>query len=244
MRDLRDSLPPDRHQADAPIPSQTSLTKYLLRWFLRRAVRFLAGGAGIRQFLDIGTGIPAADNTHEVAQAVAPQSRVVYVDNDPIVLTHARALLASHPAGSADYLDADLREPQAILTAAARTFDFGQPVAVMLIAVLHFVTDAQEPYRIVGTLLDVLPPGSYLALSHAAHDVAVVSDEVVDSAVANLNRSMAENLVLRGQGAVTRFFDGLDLVRPGVVQVPRWRPESAEEANQLVPGWAGVGVKR
>ena len=141
------------------------------RAFLKRTVRFLAAEAGIRQFLDIGTGLPSADNTHEVAQAVAPESRVVYVDNDPIVLAHARALLASSPHGATGYLDADARDPGAIITEARRLLDFGQPVAVLLVAILQFVADEDDPYGLIAQLLGAVPSGSYLVISHVPSDM-------------------------------------------------------------------------
>ncbi|HTT00187.1 MAG TPA: SAM-dependent methyltransferase [Streptosporangiaceae bacterium] len=211
------------------------------RAFLARAVRFLAGEAGIRQFLDIGTGIPSANNTHEVAQAVAPGSRIVYVDNDPVVLAHARALLTSGPAGATDYIDADLRDPEQILAGAARTLDFAQPVAVMLMAILQHVDDAGDPYRVVATLLDALPPGSYLALSHPARDI---NAEAMAKMAESLNRMMAEKVTFRDRAAVARFFDGLALVEPGMVQASKWRPASAAEAASPAALWAGVALKR
>jgi hypothetical protein len=210
------------------------------RAFLARAVRFLAGEVGIRQFLDIGTGIPSANNTHEVAQAVAPESRIVYVDNDPVVLTHARALLTSNPAGATDYIDADLRDPRQILAGAARTLDFGRPVAVMLMAILQHVADDEDPYRVVATLRDGLPPGSYLALSHPASDIDA---EAMAKMAQSLNQMMAEKVTFRGHDAVARFFDGLDLVEPGMVQASKWRPGSEAEAASPAALWAGVALK-
>jgi hypothetical protein len=210
------------------------------RAFLARAVRFLAGEAGIRQFLDIGTGIPSASNTHEVAQSVAPESRVVYVDNDPVVLTHARALLASGPGGATDYIDADLRDPEQILASAARLLDFGRPVAVMLMAILQHLGDEDDPYKIVATLLGAMPPGSYLALSHPAKDIDAVSmAKMADS----LNQMMAEKVTFRDRPAVARFFDGLELVEPGMVQASKWRPASEAEAASPAALWAGVARK-
>jgi hypothetical protein len=210
------------------------------RAFLARAVRFLATGAGIRQFLDIGTGIPSANNTHEVAQAAAPQSRVVYVDNDPVVLNHARALLASDPAGATDYIEADLRNPQQILERAAQLLDFSQPVAVMLMAILQHLDDADDPYRVVATLLDATPEGSYLALSHPAKDIdAAAMAKMAES----LNQMMAEKVTFRDRSAVASFFDGLDLVEPGLVQASKWRPASEVEAASPAALWAGVARK-
>jgi len=210
------------------------------RAFLARTVRFLAGEAGVRQFLDVGTGIPSANNTHEVAQAVAPASRVVYVDNDPIVLTHARALLASDPAGATDYIDADLRDPQQILAQAGRLLDFSRPVALMLMAVLQHLDDEDAPYQIVGTLVDALPPGSYLALSHPAKDIDA---EAMARMAASLNKMMAEKVTFRDRSSVARFFDGLELVEPGMVQASKWRPISESEAASPAALWGGVAHK-
>jgi trans-aconitate methyltransferase len=212
------------------------------RMFMARALRFLAGECGCRQFLDIGTGIPTANNTHEVAQAHAPRSRVVYVDNDPVVLTHARALLASDPAGATDYIEADLREPQQILASAAQLLDFSRPVAVMLMAILQEIDDDEDPYQIVATLLGAMPPGSYLALSHPARDLHAASmAKMADS----LNRSqlMAGKATLRDRTAVARFFDGLELVEPGMVQASKWRPINQAEAASPAALWAGVARK-
>jgi len=211
------------------------------RAFLARAVRFLAGEVGIRQFLDIGTGIPSANNTHEVAQAVAPESRIVYVDNDPVVLTHARALLTSNPAGATDYIDADLRHPLRILEGAARTLDFQRPVAVMLMAILQHVSGDEDPDDVVATLRDALPPGSYLALSHPASDIDTA--EMAKMAQI-LNQMMAEKVTFRDRAAVTRFFDGLELVEPGLVQASKWRPATEAEAASPAALWAGVALKR
>jgi hypothetical protein len=210
------------------------------RAFLARAVRFLATGAGVRQFLDIGTGIPSANNTHEVAQSAAPQSRVVYVDNDPVVLIHARALLASDPAGATDYIEADLRNPQQILERAAQLLDFSRPVAVMLMAILQHLDDADDPYQVVATLLDAVPARSYLVLSHPAKDIDA---EAMAKMAESLNQTMAEKVTFRDRAAVARFFDGLDLVEPGLVQASKWRPASEAEAASPAALWAGVARK-
>jgi hypothetical protein len=210
------------------------------RAFLGRAVRFLAGEAGIRQFLDIGTGIPAAANTHEVAQSVAPESRIVYVDNDPIVLTHARALLTSGPAGATDYVEADLRDPRQILASAAQHLDLGRPVALMLMAILQHLDDAEDPYQIVATLMGALPPGSYLALSHPAKDIDA---EAMATMADSLNQMMAEKVTFRDRPAVARFFDGLELVEPGMVQASKWRPANDLQAASPAALWAGVARK-
>ena len=210
------------------------------RAFLARTVRFLAGEAGIRQFLDIGTGIPTANNTHEVAQHIAPESRIVYVDNDPVVLSHARALLKSSPEGACAYLDADLRDPDAIIAAAAGTLDFGQPVAVMLIAVMHFIGDDAEAGAIISRLTAACVPGSYVALSHAASDIDA---EQQSEMVRRLNKSVAEKATLRDHAGVTRLFDGLDLVEPGLVRVSGWRPDSDLEAARPTGLRGGVARK-
>jgi hypothetical protein len=207
------------------------------RAFLARAVRFLAGEAGIRQFLDIGTGIPSANNTHEVGQSVAPESRIVYVDNDPIVLTHARALLTSDPAGATDYIDADLRDPQQILAGAGRLLDYSRPVAVMLMAILQHLDDEDDPYKVVATLMGAMPPGSYLALSHPAKDIDA---EAMAKMAESLNKMMAEKVTFRDRPAVARFFEGLELVEPGMVQASKWRPTSEEEAASPAALWGGV----
>jgi SAM-dependent methyltransferase len=208
------------------------------RAFLGRAVRFLAGEAGISQFLDIGTGIPTASNTHEVAQSVNPMARVVYVDNDPMVLAHARALLTSVTAPTA-YVDADARDTGKLLAEAARTLDFTKPVALMLIGLLHCIPDADDPYRVVADLVSALPPGSYLAISHPAADIHAT--EMAEGA-AMMNAALAVPLTFRPYDRVIPFFDGLDLVEPGVVSTTQWRPDPGADTTPL-PGWTGVARK-
>jgi len=210
------------------------------RAFLRRSVQFLAGDAGIRQFLDIGTGIPTANNTHEVAQGVAPETRVVYVDNDPVVLAHARALLTSSREGATAYIDADLRSPASILADAAKTLDFSQPVAIMLMAILQHLSDEDDPYAIVADLVDAIPPGSYLALSHPASDI---EPEKLAELAKRLNKVMAQRTTVRSRDQVAWFCDGLELVEPGMVNVPHWRPGSAEEESSPAALWGGVALK-
>ena len=210
------------------------------RAFLARTVRYLAGEAGIRQFLDIGTGIPTANNTHEVAQEVAPGSNVVYVDNDPVVLTHARALLVSGQHGHTSYIDADLRDTKPILAEAAQTLDFSQPVAIMLMAILQHIDEAEDPYAIVNSLLAAVPPGSYLAISHPAADIET---EAMAQMAERLNKLMAEKVTFRTRPQVARFFDGLELVEPGMVRVQEWRPASEIEAKSPAALWGGVGRK-
>jgi hypothetical protein len=212
------------------------------RYFLTRAVRYLAGEAGIRQFLDIGTGLPTASNTHQVAQSVAPQSRVVYVDNDPLVLAHARALLTSSPEGSCDYIDADLRDPGKILREAARTLDFTEPVAITLIAILHHITGYDEARSIVKRLVDAVPSGSYLVISHSTN---VIYGAESDQAVARWNQFGKPPLTLRSLEQITGFFDGLELLEPGLVSTPRWRPDATDIAGDLrdVDQFCAVGRK-
>jgi trans-aconitate methyltransferase len=210
------------------------------RAFLARTVRFLAGEAGIRQFLDIGTGIPTANNTHEVAQQIAPQARIVYVDNDPIVLSHARALLKSSPQGACAYLDADLRDPDKILAAAAATLDFSQPVAIMLIAVVHFIGDDAQASEIISRLTAAVVPGSYLVISHVGGDIDAAQQSEM---VRRLNQSVAEKATMRDRAGVTRLFDGLELLPPGVVRVSGWRPDSDLEAARPTGLWGGVARK-
>ena len=235
----KDNFAADRAAGEQAIKAfpEIGLSARSNRAFLARAVRFLAGDPGIRQFLDIGTGIPSANNTHEVAQSVAPAARIVYVDNDPVVLTHARALLTSDPAGATEYLDADLRDPLGILARAEQLLDFSRPVAVMLMAVLQHLDDEDEPYRITETLLEPLPPGSYLALSHPARDI---NAEAMARMAETLNKTMAEKVTFRDHSEVARFFDGLELVEPGMVQASKWRPASESEAASPAALWAGV----
>jgi len=238
----KDNFAADRAAGEQAIKAfpEIPLSARSNRAFLARTVRFLAGEADVRQFLDIGTGIPSANNTHEVAQLVAPASRVVYVDNDPIVLTHARALLASDPAGATDYIDADLRDPQQILVQAERLLDFSRPVALMLMAVLQHLDDEDSPYQVVQTLVDALPAGSYLAMSHPAKDI---NAEAMAKMAASLNRMMAEKVTFRDRSAVARFLDGLDLVEPGLVQASKWRPANESESASPAALWAGVARK-
>jgi O-methyltransferase involved in polyketide biosynthesis len=211
------------------------------REFLGRAVRFLAGEAGIRQFLDIGTGLPTADNTHEVAQQSAPSSRVVYVDNDPIVLVHARALLDSHPDGATDYIEADLNEPDKILQAAARTLDFEQPIAIMLLGILNFVVDDERARAIVDRLLDAVPSGSYLTVSHPTTEV---NGEAVKESMRMWNESGAAPITARTPQEIRRFFDHLELLEPGVVTCSQWRPDpNRSDIQEPVSEFGGVGRK-
>jgi len=209
------------------------------RAFLNRSVAYLAGEAGIRQFLDIGTGLPTVDNTHEVAQRVAPETRVVYVDNDPLVLVHARALLVGTPQGRTDYIDADLREPDVILAAAAKTLDFEQPIALILSGILGHIADTDQARAIVGQLLDALPSGSYLAINDGT---SVVAGAQADEALEEYADSGAVPYRNRTPDEIASFFSGLELVEPGVVSVPHWRPAPGDEPHD-VDAFGGVGRK-
>jgi hypothetical protein len=213
-------------------------TARAVRYFMARTVRYLAAEAGVRQFLDVGTGLPAVDNTHEIAQRVVPESRVVYVDNDPLVLAHARALLSSRPEGACDYVDADMRDPAQILTAAARTLDFGQPVALLLMGVLGHVSDYAAARAVVDGLLAAFPPGSYLALADSVRtgDAHIAAGE-------NYADSGAVPYQLRSPDEITGFFHGLELVEPGVVPVPDWRPDPAPFPAVPVDTHGGVARK-
>jgi hypothetical protein len=211
------------------------------RKFLFRAIRYLVAEAGIRQFLDVGAGLPTANNTHEIAQGIAPQARIVYVDNDPLVLVHSKALLTSHPEGATLYIEADVRDPDRILREAARTLDFAQPIALMLLGILGYIPDSDNPQAIVRRLLDPLPSGSYLVIDDGT-DTDPVGVEAVQAF--NQNPDFANSYRLRSPEQITRFFDGLELVEPGVVSTSRWRPEpSALGEPAEIADYAGVGRK-
>jgi hypothetical protein len=237
----KDHYPVDRTVGDqvmAMFPDITRLAR-ADRAFLGRAVRYLAGEAGIRQFLDIGTGLPTANNTHQVAQAIAPESRIVYVDNDPLVLVHARALLTSTPEGACDYIDADLRDIGKILSEAAKTLDFTQPVALMMLGIVGQISNSDDPESIIKRLLDALPSGSYLTLSDGVN-----TSETFNDAVRHYNENSANTYHPRSPEQITGFFAGLELVEPGVVPLPQWRPEASPfpDAGE-VPGMCGLGQK-
>jgi hypothetical protein len=209
------------------------------RLFLGRAVRFLAE-QGIDQFLDIGTGIPSAPNVHHVAQGVNPRARIVYVDNDPIVLVHARALLTSHPDGRTDYIDADLRDVGSILDSAVLkdALDLNRPVGLLLIAILHFIGDEDDPWSIVERLMAALPSGSYLALSHLTGDFRPEAWEQV----AQVYRRQGVTMKVRSKPEIERFLTGLDLVDPGLEILPAWRPDLGEPTGHTPPSDAQVSV--
>jgi hypothetical protein len=239
----KDNYAADRAVAEATLKVNPDLapSAHANRAFLGRVIRYLAGEAGIRQFLDIGTGIPTAGNTHQVAQEVAPESRVVYVDYDPIVLAHARALLTSSDAGATEYIDADLRDTQVILDQAARLLDFTKPVAVTLISILHAIPDGDDPHAIVARLLGAVPSGSYLAISHMGADLMPARtlremDEV-------WKRGSQQQYTPRRRDQVERFFDGTRLVAPGLVRVEEWHPEPAPGAARKTIMWSAVGRK-
>ena len=239
----KDNFAADREAAEQAIAANPGIVRDVRanRAFLVRAVRYLASECGVRQFLDIGTGLPTASNTHEVAQAVAPEARIVYADNDPMVLLHARALLTSTREGTAAYLDADLRDTSAILREASATLDFGEPVALMLLIILHLIPDEDDPYGIVARLVEALPVGSYLVLAHPASDIRAAK-------MAEMTRRVNERMsgpkaTMRDQAAITRFFDGLELLEPGVVQPQQWRPEPGMLSPTQVTAWCGVARK-
>ena len=224
------------------IDPELAFTVRANRALLGRVVGFLAGEAGIRQFLDIGTGIPTAGNTHEVAQAIAPESRVVYVDYDPIVLAHARALLTSSAAGATHYVDADLRDADTILGEASQLLDFTKPVAITLLAILHAVPDSDGPHAIVARLLDAVPAGSYLAISHAGSDL--LDQEKQDGLMDVADRMIQNKITYRNSEQVLRFFDGTDLVAPGLVRVEDWRPGPGTGGTEKSSLWCAAGRKR
>jgi hypothetical protein len=213
------------------------------RAFLGRAVRFLTAEAGVRQFLDIGTGIPTAGNLHQVAQGVAPQSRVVYVDYDPIVLAHARALLTTITGeGATEYIEADLRDTSTILGQASQLLDLTKPVAVTLLSILQAVPDADDPHAIVARLLDAVPPGSYLALSHPASDL--ISSETQQGLEGVADRMIQQDFSYRSREQVAHFFEGTDMVDPGLVRVEEWRPAAGTAGAERSFLWCAVGRKQ
>jgi len=240
--DGKENFAADRIAAEAGIKAfpKTAESASASRAFLRRVVRFLTAEAGIRQFLDIGTGLPSGENVHQVAQSLAPDARIVYADNDPIVLAHAHALLKGNPEGAVAYLDADLRDPEKILGDAARTLDFTKPVGLLLLGILHNVGDQDDPRGIVRQLVQAIPAGSYLAISHLTADIY---PEVADFAAALNERQLDAPLVLRDHAQVSGFFEGLDLVEPGVVQISKWRPQTEAESAAAAALWGGAARK-
>jgi hypothetical protein len=240
----KDNYAADRAVAEAWVKVDPSVVFSVRanRAFLGRAVRYLAAEAGIRQFLDIGTGIPTAGNVHEVAQAVAPESRVLYVDYDPIVLAHARTLLNSAGQGKAEYVEADLRDTDKILDRAARFLDLTKPVAITLVAILHAIPDADDPHAIVAKLLDAVPSGSYIAFTHLGSDL--LEAEALAGLGDLASNSMQQRMGFRERGAVERFLDGTDPVDPGLVRVEQWRPDPGTAGTDQSFLWGVVARKR
>jgi SAM-dependent methyltransferase len=237
----KDNYAVDRAVGDALIAQVPALPSMVRaqRALLARMVRYLVRDAGIRQFLDIGTGIPTANNVHEVAQALAPEARVLYVDNDPIVLAHARALMTGTIEGATAFVLADLRDPGAILKhpSIETTLDRGRPIALMLLGILHHIREHEDPYRLVARLVDWLPPGSYLAVAGPGSDF----DVAAMAAVAASAEMSGVPYVARSREETLRFFAGLEMVEPGLVPIDRWRPDDPHAPE--VFGWAGVGRK-
>jgi O-methyltransferase involved in polyketide biosynthesis len=241
--DGKDNYLADRQageQTKAVLPEIVDIARASRR-FLVRVVEYLAADAGIRQFLDVGTGLPTASNTHEVAQRVAPESRIVYVDNDPLVMAHARALLNSSPEGATAYIEADARDVGAVLDGAAATLDLSQPVAITMLGILPFIGDDDQARDIVTRLLAAVPAGSYLAITHSTSEAT--GDRVIE-AVRQWNQVAPTPYTLRSPAQITAFFDGLELIEPGVVSCPRWRPEPREAGGaQDMDEYCAVGRK-
>ena len=237
----KDHFAPDRETGDLILrmfPGIARLAR-LQRRFLVHAVGYLAGEGGVRQFLDVGTGLPTADNTHEVAQAAAPDARIVYADNDPMVLVHAKALLTSAPGGATSYIEADVRDPDAILGAAAGTLDFSQPVGLIMLGIMGQLPDSDEPHAVLRRYLDALPAGSYLALCDGAD-----TSPALNEAIAVYNQNSASSYHLRSAERIGAFFDGLTMVPPGLVPASQWGGgDSAGEAADEDATFAGVGRK-
>jgi O-methyltransferase involved in polyketide biosynthesis len=239
----KDHFAADREAADYAVKlmPELVLSARANRQFLGRAVRFLAGEGQIRQFLDVGTGLPTADNTHEVAQAAAPDARIVYVDNDPLVLAHARALLTSSPEGATDYIAADVREPQAILDAAAATLDFDRPTAIVLSGIINFVIDDAEAHAVVDRFVAAVPSGSYLLISHPTTEV---NGPAVEESMRQWNESGAAPIRARTVEEIASFFTGLELLPPGVVTCTAWRPDPDRSGiTDVVSEFVAVGRK-
>ncbi|MFE5393273.1 SAM-dependent methyltransferase [Streptomyces sp. NPDC056568] len=237
----KDNYPVDEQAGDAytaVFPGIVTIARSS-RAFLRRNITYLVAEAGVRQFLDIGTGLPTADNTHEVAQRIAPETRIVYVDNDPMVLAHARALLYSTPEGATAYIDADVLDPESVLAEAAKTLDFAQPVALILSNILGHIAEYDRARSVVTRLMEALPSGSYLSVNDGSRGIDPEFEQAQDA----YNESGAAPYVLRTVEQITAYFDGLELVDPGVVPVTRWRPDADSPAPEPIGEHGGLARK-
>ena len=238
----KDHFRADRVAGDQVVDAmpELPLVAQMLRRFLITSVDELAA-AGVRQFLDIGTGLPTADNTHDVAQRAAPESRIVYVDHDPVVISHARALLTSSATGKTDYIQADLRDWPTISAGAQRTLDFSRPVAVLLIAVLHFILDAEDPHRMMSRMMADLAPGSYLVIAHAASDIQASTAAAMAE---SYNATSSLTITPRDRATVARFFDGMEMTGPGLMPLDQWWESSpASIADSGLSCYCGIARK-
>jgi S-adenosyl methyltransferase len=238
----KDNFRADREAGDQVLEAMPALplVARMLRRFLITTVDELAA-AGVRQFLDIGTGLPTADNTHNVAQRAAPESRIVYVDHDPVVISHAQALLTSSAAGKAAYIQADLRDWPTISAGAQQTLDFSRPVAVLLIAVLHFILDAEDPHRLISRMMADLAPGSYLAIAHAASDIQASTAAAMAE---SYNATSSLTITPRDRPTVARFFDGMEMVGPGLMPLAQWWGSGrASTADSGLSCYCGIARK-
>jgi trans-aconitate methyltransferase len=238
----KDNFRADREAGEQVLEAMPALpvVAQMLRRFLTTSVDELSA-AGVRQFLDIGTGLPTADNTHDVAQRAAPESRIVYVDHDPVVISHARALLTSSAAGKTDYIQADLRDWPTISASAQETLDFGRPVAVLLIAVLHFILDEEDPHRLISGMMADLAPGSYLVIAHAASDIQASTAAAMAK---SYNATSSLTITPRDRATVARFFDGLEMVGPGLMPLDQWRGSGpASTADSGLSCYCGIARK-
>jgi hypothetical protein len=238
----KDNFAADREAAEQAVKAFPALPEAVRagQAFRERVARYLVAETAVRQFLDLGTGLPTGETIYQIAESLAPGGRVVYTDNDPMVLSHARALLTDGAPGSSAYVHADLRDTGAVLTAAAQTLDLTEPVAVLLVSVLHLIPDADDPYAIVSRLMEATAPGSHLVIVHPSSDIR---PEASAQMAANLNQMVAQKRTYRSHGEVSRFFGGLELVQPGVVPLPQWRPDTADEAAVPTLAWSGVARK-
>jgi hypothetical protein len=238
----KDHFRADREAGDQVLEAMPALPDIarMLRRFLTTTVDELTA-AGVRQFLDIGTGLPTADNTHDVAQRAAPESRIVYVDHDPVVIRHAQALLTSSAAGKTDYIQADLRDWATISAGAQRTLDFSRPVAVILIAVLHFILDAEDPHEMISRMMADLAPGSYLVIAHAASDIEA---DTAAAMARNYNATSSLTITPRDRATITRFFDGMELTGPGLIPLAQlWASSPDAAADRGLSCYCGIARK-